>query len=46
MVVVGVVVILFEKCLRLSEYATDIRKLRIHIRDLIPDRCTVSDFLS
>jgi len=42
-VVVGVVVTLFEKCLRLNTHRT-VRKLRIHIRDHIPDRCTVSDF--
>ena len=43
-VVVGVIVTLFEKCLRLCQYATDSYKLRTHIRDIIPDRPTVLDF--
>ena len=46
-VVVGVVIILFEKCLRLCEYATDSYETsHIYIRDPIPDRSTVSDLFS
>ena len=44
-VVVGVLVTLFEKCLRLCLYATDSHETSHgHIRDPIPDRPTVSYF--
>ena len=43
---VGVVVTVFEKCLRLVNTQRTVTKLRIHIRDIIPDRSTVLDFSS
>jgi len=43
---VGVVVTVFEKCLGFVNTQRIVTKLRTHIRDLIPDRSTVSDFSS
>jgi len=43
-VVVGVVVTLFEKMPKAFLVRNGLRKLRMHIRDHIPDRSAVSDF--
>jgi len=46
MMVVGVVVILLKNAKGFLNTQRTVRELRIHIRDPIPDRSTVSDVLS